>query len=75
LYLRFSKVTAKGHTYEYAQVCQTVRVGKRTKRKVLVNLGRRDLLQPQDIDDLIAVLRRLASPETEARRPIMRPSP
>lgn len=70
MYLRFNRVTAKGHNYEYVQICRSVRLGGKIRRKVVANLGRRDELDVAEVDALIQNLRRLASPEVQAQRPL-----
>lgn len=70
MYVREATVNAKGRTYSYLQICETVRVGKKNTRKVLGHLGRSDQLDPKKLDGLIQHLRRYASPEVQAYRPL-----
>jgi len=70
MYLREATVKAKGRTYSYLQICETVRVGRKNTRKVLGHLGRSDQLDPKKLDGLIQHLRRYSSPEVQAYRPL-----
>ncbi len=49
--------------YEYLDVAESRRVAGKVRRITLWTLGRRDQLDPQRIDALIHLLRRLASPQ------------
>jgi hypothetical protein len=49
--------------YEYLDVAESHRVQGKVRRRTLWTLGRRDQIDPQKVDALIALLRQLASPQ------------
>src|SRR5262249_46075410 len=49
--------------YEYLDVAESRRLQGKVRRITLWTLGRRDQIDPHKIDDLIKLLRQLASPE------------
>lgn len=61
MYLATSRKSHKGTVYEYLQLCESVRTGRTTRRRVLLNLGRKDLVNPATVDRIIDTLKPLAS--------------
>lgn len=54
------KVTIKGKTYEYIQIIENYRVGKKIKQRIILSLGRKDKLNPEQVDELINNLERFS---------------
>lgn len=54
------KVTIKRKTYEYIQIIENYRVGKKIKQRIIYSLGRKDKLNPERVDALINNLERFS---------------
>jgi len=50
------KTTSKGRDYEYVQIIENYRVGKKVKQRIILSLGRKDKLDPSFVDTLIQTL-------------------
>ena len=60
MFITTKKKTVKGKIYEYVQVIENYRVGKKIRQRVIHNLGRKDKLEPEKIDQLIENLERFS---------------
>ena len=59
MYVRIKHTDIKGHSYDYLQIVEAFRQGKKVKQKVVANIGRLDkLLETGQIDKIIAGLSR-----------------
>jgi len=55
----------KLNTVEYLQITKSFRKGKKVKHKLILNLGRSDKINMNDISDLISVLQKLKNEYSE----------
>ena len=60
MYVRTKRVTSGAKTYEYLALCESFREGGHVRQRVIANLGRKDLLDPKDIDAMLRALDPLA---------------
>jgi hypothetical protein len=56
MYVRTKRVTSGNKTYEYLALCESFREGGHVRQRVIANLGRKDLLDPKDIDAMVRAL-------------------
>ena len=55
----------KSSNKEYLQITKSIRIGKKVKHQVVLNLGRREKINKKDIENLITVLQELAEELSE----------
>ena len=55
MFIKYTKVKDK----EYVQITKSVRIGKKVKHKVILNLGRSDKIKNKDVENLISALQKL----------------
>jgi transposase len=63
VYVRIRRRKHAATSYDYVDIVESRRFGKKVVQTTLGSLGRRDQLSPEKVDALIEHLRKLASPE------------
>ncbi|MHB1937972.1 MAG: IS1634 family transposase [Acidobacteriaceae bacterium] len=60
MYIRTKRVYQNGRWYEYLLIVEAARTSKGPRQKTIANLGRKDLLDPSEIDKLVRSMAPLA---------------